>query len=224
MITMCRDDFVSMLKDGSPFIIGTTTCNSGLLTNSGSTNRKYMRTENHKQTLKSSVTNAIVNRLRGSSSVTDINPYIPNFSSGSDCMEKVPLKKIPWESMLINEDYIEIKEGQRKIIRAMAATSYVTDAPFRTSYYFGGNVDISGQNFLYIAECIELPEVFTFRSVPRYVPSIFVLYGVKTDRPVKMPSHAMPLGAKVDEILRDAEMEEDQKRKSTKVKRKKVSK
>lgn len=230
MVVMCRDDFISILKMGYAFVLGTSSCNSGLLTNQGSTNRRYVRTEKHRQTLVDSVMAAIKNREYNMNVVTDIQPYTPTFADTNPYVVlRNPLSKVLRENLVIKDDCIEIqtseKDGSISVVkRALYGTSFKSDKCYRTSYYFGGNIKFGQSNYVYIAETIELPSTSEYSSVTTYSPAFFIIYVVKTDKEVPIPCHSMPIGAKADEVLRDEEEKSSAKNKSNARKRKVVKK
>ena len=228
MVVICRDDFIRILKQGSAYVLGTSTCNSGLLTNQGSTNRRYIRTQKYRQTLVDSIRSAIKNRVFNMNLETDIKLYTPTFvDTNPYAVMRNPLSDVRNEELVIKTDCIEIQTRDKDdsisvVTRALRGTSYKSDKCYRTSYYFGGNVKVGQSNYVYIAETIELPSTSAYSSVITYSPAFFVIYAVKTDKEVPIPCHSTPIGAKADEILRDEEEKSSAKNKSNARKRKAV--
>lgn len=195
MVITNRDDFLRLLGMGEHYVLGTADYFAGILTNQCS----HAGQREYHQEFSRSVFNAIENMEWGMNEKTDIKPYIPAYTEDDD-FEDVPIGRFSTQNIEVFDDCIEITTKDDTVNRCISGTTYANDKDYRTSYYFGGNVNLGGQNYLYLAECIEVLENNAWRKIRSYKPSMFVVYTIKTDKTVNTIQHTLALNVQEEGI------------------------
>lgn len=226
MVTICREDFIEFLKKGNVNVLGTSTGCAGMLTHQGINAGMYNAHNKRRVPIYIQVKAEIQNIVNGTNWRTDINNYVPIMidelteEEKVGCHEKAKFKKVKISSKEAsiefdeNNKYIKIKNRGIEIKRCLYNTSYMKeDRQYRTSYYFGGNVQVGGQNYCYISECIDI----LYEDM--FLPTFFIIYVVKTKDIEKVKMHNGMSSIKKEEL---EELEEKYGNKNKKKKKEKI--
>ena len=228
---MNRGDFINYLKKGDVIVLGTCTGCAGMLHNQGTTNGMYIRGNEKRVVISLVVKSEIENYVLGSNLKTYIKPYVPMpryelseeekediaedanfkriFINVKDAKIEYGVEKADTENdEKYNNEYIIIDDGKNQVKRCIKNTTYGNkDRTYRTTYYFGGNIKVNNKNYGYIVEGIE------FSINGNYVPSLFVIYAIRTDELIKFSSNGGLGISKKEELERLEEIEENKKKK-----------
>ena len=228
MINVCRGDFINYLKSGNVYVVGTVNGGEcfGIFTNQGTTNAMNYSGKAVKVPFKRLVGAELENITSGTTWKTTVRAFIPKplyeltDEERESCGEEDLYKGIAFNNKTAfiefgeNDDYIVIKsnEEDKGVKRCINGTTYGNkDKSYRTSYYYDGNFRVNNQNYCLVSEGIE------FDIEDRYVPLLFIVYAVRTNKILNLCRHSNfgteKSDEEIEEELRAAGMRKGKKKK-----------